>query len=239
MIVRALERDSVRPSAFVASLFPSGVFAAELREAGDPTTLLPAEAACCKGFSPRRAAEFAAGRGCAHAALAELGHPRTPLCVGADRLPTWPAPVRGSISHTLGFCAAVVGRRRDFAALGLDVERVGRVSPDLWSHVFVSDEIAWLDALSKAERPRAATILFAAKEAFYKCQFVVSSQWLDFTDVAVTLRWDDEVCGELVVRPLLPLHPQVTGSPRRGRFRVHDDLALAGIALRAPLGQRA
>ena len=46
-------------------LFPEGVVAAELRVPGDPSMLLPAEAADLRRAVPKRAQEFAAGRLCA------------------------------------------------------------------------------------------------------------------------------------------------------------------------------
>src|ERR1700720_856307 len=111
----------------LSGLFPAGVVAADLREPGDPALLLPAEARYLGRAIPKRAREFAAGRLCARPALAELGILDVAIEVGDDRQPIWPDSMVGSITHTAGFCAAVVAERRVVGALGLDREAVGEV----------------------------------------------------------------------------------------------------------------
>ena len=108
-------------------LFPPGAVAAQRCAPGAVADLLPQEAACLGDAVPERAAEFAAGRQCARRALAELGIMNFALVAGADRRPTWPDSIVGSITHTTGLCAAVVGRRSHFRGLGVDSEIVGRV----------------------------------------------------------------------------------------------------------------
>ena len=66
-------------SATFASLFPSGVVAAELRAPGDASLLWPEEAASVANAVPKRIQEFAAGRLCARRALAAMGVAPTAL----------------------------------------------------------------------------------------------------------------------------------------------------------------
>ena len=109
-------------SATFASLFPSGVVAAELRAPGDASLLLPAEAQDMSNAVPKRMQEFAAGRLCARRALAEFGVADFPVRVARDRQPLWPGFLVGSITHTAGICAAVVAERARLIALGVDTE---------------------------------------------------------------------------------------------------------------------
>jgi len=105
------EANPASLSPILAGLFPQGVVAAELREPADAALLLPEERQSCSGFGSKRLEEFAAGRVCARRALAELGIIGFPLPADDDRRPCWPRDVAGSITHTTGFCGAVVAGR--------------------------------------------------------------------------------------------------------------------------------
>ena len=150
----------------------------------DPRLLLPAEAAHLGPVVPKRAQEFAAGRLCARQALAEFGKSAFPLEVAADRQPVWPDLLLGSITHTAGYCAAAVAERGHVAALGLDSEVIGDVRAEIWPKICVPMEAAWIESLSGSERAAAVTLIFSAKEAFYKCQFPLVGERLHFHDVA-------------------------------------------------------
>src|SRR5277367_3478625 len=153
-------------SHILLGLFPPGVVAAELRGPGNPELLLPGEAARLGRAVPKRVAEFTAGRLCARRALAEFGIVDFPLAVGADRRPIWPEGMLGSITHTRGYCAAVVGARRCVVALGVDSEVVGDVNEEIWTSICVPQETAWIRSLPRAEQDAAAALIFSTKEAF-------------------------------------------------------------------------
>ena len=166
-------------------LFSPGAVVATLREPGDPQQLLPEEAAHLGRAVPKRRQEFAAGRLCARRALAEFGMPDFPIPVAEDRQPIWPDSMAGSITHTAGFCAAVVAERRRIQALGLDTEVVGDVNVEIWPHICLPDEIAWIRSLPASEQAPAVTLIFSAKEAFYKCQYPLVRDPLGFHDVRI------------------------------------------------------
>jgi 4'-phosphopantetheinyl transferase EntD len=217
----------------LSGLFAPGVVAAELRVPGDPELLLPAEARHLGRAVPKRAREFAAGRLCARRALAEFGIVDFAIEVAADRQPVWPASMTGSITHTTGFCAAVVAERETIGALGLDSEVVGDVNAEIWSRVCVPAEIAWLRTLSASQRQAAATLIFSAKEAFYKCQYPISQERLDFQDVRVEAAWGDSE-GQFRIHPIrtlaIGLH---TALPMHGRYLFHQEFVTAGVGLAA------
>lgn len=221
-------RDSIPVvSELLARLFAVPVEARELRSPADERALLPEEARCVERAVAKRRREFAAGRLCARSAMAAFGVSNFPLLIGDDRFPVWPTEAIGSITHADDFVGAVAAARSALAGIGVDVERRGRLETGLWKQICTEAEIHWLGTLPKAERMDMATVIFSAKEAFYKCQYCVSRSWLGFHDV--TLKVD---AGEFSVELLKPV-PELAGyaSALGGRFEIDADLVATGIAL--------
>lgn len=194
--------------------------------------LFPEEAAHVQRAVPKRVQEFAAGRLCARRALAEFGINDFVLPVAADRQPLWPAAIVGSISHTTGLCVAVVAQRERVAALGVDSEIVGQAGIDIWPTICGPVERIWVNSLPADQRPAAVTLLFSAKEAFYKCQYPIAQEWLDFHDLRVEpLDWGSERAGFIVhaTRPLKVANH--TGGPVTGQYLFRGDVLTTGVAL--------
>jgi len=197
-------------SAEVSGLFPSGVIAAELTVPAPRELLTSAELQFIAHCAEKRIQDFAAGRACAHRALRELGMVDFSLLAGEHREPIWPASIIGSITHTYGFAAAVVARQRDLRSVGLDCEVIGSVDEELWSRICTPAEIGRLAQLPPADRGRQAALIFAAKEAFYKCQFPLTREWVGFEDVVIEpLDWP-VAAGSLRIIPqkTLPLEAE-------------------------------
>jgi len=117
--------------------------------------------------------------------MTELGLEKVSLLAGEKREPLWPPEVIGSITHTTGFAAAVVARRTEIDALGIDCEVVDSVGADLWERICTPGERERLEQLPEAQARQQAALIFAAKEAFYKCQFPQSHEWVGFEDVSI------------------------------------------------------
>lgn len=224
---------TVAGSDWIASLLGHGVAASELRRAGDPAWLLPAERLALRAPCDKRLQEFAAGRACARHALGQLGLPPLALLPDDDRCPSWPAPVVGSITHTAGLCAAVVAPRGRYAALGLDAEVAEDVTPDVLAYICTPAELAWLARLPETLRASASALIFSAKEAFYKCQFALSRQWLEFHEVTLELTEHDLLMGRFTVHPLIPIRGLAPQARWPGRFRLAGHWVIAGIAFPA------
>jgi len=219
-------------SSRVCSLFPPGVAAAELREKGDPSLLLPEEAVHVGRAVAKRVQEFAAGRLCARRALAEFGIVDFPIRVADDRQAIWPDGLVGSITHTAGFCAAVVAERRRIASVGLDSEVVGDVKGEIWPSICAPIETAWIDSLPAAQRAAAVTLIFSAKEAFYKCQYPVTREFLDFRDVRVEAAAWGAPDGSFTVHPIRAIViAKDRVLPLQGRYLFHERFVTAGMAL--------
>jgi 4'-phosphopantetheinyl transferase EntD len=214
-------------SPLIAGLFPAGVVAAELRAAGDPSLLHESEAKVVLRAVPKRVGEFAAGRLCARRALAELGVTGFAVLAAEDRRPLWPAHLVGSITHTDGFCAAVGAERARFGSLGIDTEHAEGVKPELWPRICIEQESTWVASLEPGAQPRAVALIFSAKEAFYKCQYPVTGQHLNFWDLEVTpLDWG-QASGSFSIAPTRP----ILAPPREGKFRFHEAFISTGVFL--------
>lgn len=221
-------RNPASLSRAVADLFGAHVVATELRSAGDPALLLPGEARHVENAAPVRRQEFSAGRLCARRALAELGIRKFELTVREDRAPRWPPQVGGSITHTDGFCAAVVASLEHVRGIGLDAEVVGSVTEDLWPLLFVAAEIEVLRATPRAHRARAAALRYSAKEAFFKCQHGITGQALEFHDLAIEA--DSWWRGTFNVSAASP-RAVATTLPCPGRYLFIDNLVITGASL--------
>ncbi len=221
-------------SAGLRGLFPAAVVAAELREPGDPKLLLPEEAAHLGRAVPKRIQEFAAGRLCARRAMAELGVRDFALRMEDDRQPLWPNFLVGSITHTTGMCVAVVAEKRRVAAMGMDSEVVGDVSRGIWSTICGPAEAVWLGSLPAAEQAAAVTLIFSAKEAFYKCQYPMVGERLDFHDLLIEpLEWGSSG-AELKVQATRRLKfSDRAALPLLGRYLFHEEFVSVGIAVAA------
>lgn len=189
--------SGVRPAPYIANLFPEGVVAFESNDVAAAEHLFDTERNCVEHAVESRLREFASGRACARAALAQLGLPAMPIPAGPDRAPIWPLGYAGSISHANGHCVAVATRttqgKHGLTSLGVDIEQLGVVTPDLWPQLMHSKEMERLQAMREMERALTATLIFSAKEAFYKAQFPLTKSWIDFDDVVI------EVCDQTYV----------------------------------------
>ena len=225
------------------------VVAHELAGAPDPRLLLAAERQAMANAAPGRQEQFAAGRACARAGLSVLGCPEEPLLVGEDRRPLWPSGVTGSISHTrglgesgsneasFGVAVVVLDTALGGRGIGVDVERVGRVREALFGRLFTGAELEDLRRLPLDRRAVHATVLFSAKEAFYKAQFGLSRSWVGFRDVEIgnVEIGDVEIrAGErgLLANPVTELAAlSLVRWPVSIWFEVRSDIVITGVVV--------
>jgi 4'-phosphopantetheinyl transferase EntD len=219
----------------LANLFPPGALAAELRQPGDPALLYPEEAAHLGRAVSSRRQEFAAGRLCARRVLAEFGVLNFPIKAAEDRQPLWPANIVGSITHTDGFGAAVAAEKKLIAAIGLDSEVAGRVKAELWPSICTPGEIRWLKSLPESQHESAATVIFAAKEAFYKCQYPLTAEWLNFHDATVEMPAWSAQRGVFSIRANRSIaFDSLVTLPIEGHYLFHEQFVTAAVAITAP-----
>lgn len=145
----------------------------------DAPSLWPGEAEAVARAVPARRQEFAAGRGCIRAAMAELGLPQHPIYMGPDRAPQWPLGLTGSLAHGAGQCVALVARQADSAGLGVDIEPDVPLPPDVGAEVLNDAEAALPEADHR--------VVFCAKEAVYKAYYREFRTVWGFDAVAIRL----------------------------------------------------
>ncbi len=213
----------------VASLLPDCVAVVEGPLDAEPSDLWPEEAAYIASAAITRQAEFACGRSFARRAFSALGAAPGPLLRDADRVPLWPNGLTGSISHTRNYCAVAVVRSTAMAAIGIDVEDINRVRPDLFSYFLTSHEIATnLQGFDAEQQQRRGAAIFSAKEALYKCLQRPTRTKFGFHDVASDL---DEASESFEASLLIAAGEFNIGHRFAGRYAFEGDRVATAIFL--------
>ena len=232
--VVAVEISAVPGASVLRGLFGNAVATHEAAYPAEFPPLLPDEQLHTGSMSEKRLLEFCAGRFCARAALASLGMRPEPVGRGTDRAPIWPAGVTGSITHVSGrehgFAAAAVARSSELRAVGLDAELDVPLDDDLHAIVLTPSERARLEAAAPSERTFLAKLSFSAKEAVYKCQYTLTREFLEFTDVEVESDLSQSTFRATFMRPIAGVFPR--GSSLTGRFTRQQGLIVTGVELR-------
>jgi 4'-phosphopantetheinyl transferase EntD len=200
-------------------------------EAGRPEEvegfLFPEEEALIVHAIEKRRLGFHAGRVLARRALARLGVAEQPI-LARDRRPIWPEGILGSISHAVGCCVVAVARRGEIAGIGLDVEVARAATERIVAHIATPEERTWLDP--SGDVARWATVLFGAKEAFYKSLAEIHPAFVGFHDVRVEIDPD----GTFRVVPLAPaLRPALESRMVSGRWREEGGWVIASVVVRS------
>jgi enterobactin synthetase component D len=150
-------------------------------------------------FEARRHS-FLAGRLCAERCIEELGV--QPQGVGRDPSgsPVWPEGVKGSITHTAHVAHAISCSGPSLHGMGIDSEPFvdGEQALAIEQHCCTVRERAVL--ASSEERQRLLTLIFCAKEAFYKAIYAQVRRYVDFLDVELkSVDWRQSL---FVIEPL-------------------------------------
>lgn len=129
--------------------------------------------------------DFIRGRTCAKMALKKMGFPiaNLELLSEPDGQVSWPEGVVGSISHSKGLAGVIVGWKKNFQSLGLDIELQNRVQPEIWDRLFTEFEQDVLLQFPMELQSEKATEIFSLKEAFYKFQWPITKTFLGMRDV--------------------------------------------------------
>jgi len=196
---------------------------------GDEPRLPERELEAVRRAVPKRRMEFAAGRACAKSALRDLGVAVEALPRHSDGRTAWPGGVVGTITHSQGWCAAVVAREEDALGLGIDLESIGRMSPGAAEHVLSPAELE--DCRGHTLGQEAAwAIKFSAKESVYKCLFPLVQRYIDFREAEIDAAPD----GSLTARLDPALERELpTAATLVGRYQVADGRVMTGFSLYA------
>jgi enterobactin synthetase component D len=181
----------------------------------------------------QRRMQFLAGRYCAAQAIARLCGPGADTSVprGTRGVPVWPGLLTGSITHTRDFAWAAVARRTTVASVGIDTEQV--VAADqgrrVASLVLTAAELRIPDPI---DEPTWVTLVFAAKEALFKCLNPVVGRYIDYSGAVI--RPEGTASGRLSATLLESLSPALpSGRTLTGAFELKNGYVHAAIWLPA------
>jgi enterobactin synthetase component D len=136
---------------------------------------------------PKRQAEFIAGRICAQTVLKAYGIEGQGVGIGGHREPVWPPGFVGSITHNGQYAAAVACKNIALLGMGMDIETV--IDDDaraaMVELVVSATELAYLQQMAASGActlgfDRLLTIVFSAKESFFKAAFAHVREYFDF-----------------------------------------------------------
>jgi 4'-phosphopantetheinyl transferase EntD len=219
---------TARPAAIAALLrgvFPAHVAVAAVGIAGEHPPLWPNEASLLARATPRRRAEFSAGRAAARQAMQMLGLPEHAVPSAPDRAPVWPATLVGSIAHDRQIAVAALARSADCISLGVDLEPALPLDPELVETVCSLTERA---RLTGSEKNVLARLIFSAKEAVYKAQYPLTRLILDFGRLEVALQPTE---GAFSARFTAPTGKFGPGAVVKGRFARDQEHLVTGVAI--------
>lgn len=185
--------------------------------------------------STKRQAEFLAARLCAREALrVQTGRAQLPSQHDNSRIPRWPAHSCGSMSHSHGICAAVVGSTQHWQSLGLDIEkplaiqRAQRVA----KAVLTAEEYRTYQNLDSSLQAGYVTRVFSLKESLFKALNPLTGTFFGFQDAQVVTISTAET-GQAHLQLLKNLSAAwPAGSQLLGQFsQLHGcTLSLVGVA---------
>ncbi len=162
----------------------------------------------------KRQSEFAQGRTCLHGLLEEMGETQK-VGTAEDRSPIWPTGFVGSLSHSDAWIWGCVARKTDLVSIGIDTELIA--SAELRQDVqdTIASDAEWNLVNQFSLTPEEAfTLVFSAKEAFYKCWYPLVETYFDFFDVEVVA-----LTPSTISLKTLPTHPGYGTGP--GALKVH------------------
>ncbi|MGY2398809.1 4'-phosphopantetheinyl transferase family protein [Pseudomonas sp. SDO5271_S396] len=181
----------------------------------------------------KRQAEFLAGRLCARAALQQLDHLDYIPAIGEDRAPVWPAQVSGSITHSAGHAAAIVGHKAQWRGLGMDLENLLDLdrAERLAGEILTAAELLRMANLPREQIAQVVTLTFSVKESLFKALYPIVQKRFYFEHAEV-VEWSDD--GRVRLRLLTDLSAEwCHGKELNGQFAVDEGQLLSLVAIRA------
>ena len=179
----------------------------------------------------KRQAEFLAGRLCARAALQQLDNLNCVPAIGEDRAPVWPPHISGSITHSSGHAAAIVGHKAQWRGLGMDLENVLSLerAERLAGEILTADELQRMARLPREQHAQLVTLTFSAKESLFKALYPIVQKRFYFEHAEV-VEWSEH--GQMRLRLLTELSGEwCHGKELVGQFAVDGEQLLSLVAI--------
>ena len=221
------------PATLPGTVFLSTRFEPKLLEPGDFQRCAVPPPASNQRSVAKRQAEFLAGRLCARSALQQLEGLDFIPAIGEDRAPVWPSHISGSITHSTGHAAAIVGHKAQWRGLGMDLENLLPLerAERLAGEILTPDEIQRMATGPREQVAQLVTLTFSAKESLFKALYPIVQKRFYFEHAEV-VEWSDS--GFLRLRLLTDLSSEwCYGKELEGQFAVDDGQLLSLVAIGA------
>ena len=168
----------------------------------------------------KRKAQFLAGRLAARESLRTIGITEQTIPTGINREPVWPENVLGSISHADGFSVAAVVRSKTqyIQGIGLDVQTIfnSEETKSIKESILTPTDNMFLeDKVKGLTDNQLLTLIFSAKESFFKAAYKNVGHYFDFDVVSVksldvkyqqmTLECETHLSDEITIRNEYPV----------------------------------
>ena len=219
------------PEPLPGTVFLSTRFDPALLTAGDfQRSAVPPPASIQRSVAKRQA-EFLAGRVCARAALQQLDHLDCIPAIGEDRAPVWPSHISGSITHSTGHAAAIVGHKAQWRGLGMDLENVltRERAERLAGEILTADELQRMATVDREQAALLVTLTFSVKESLFKALYPIVQTRFYFEHAEV-VQWSP--AGHVRLRLLIDLSSEwCHGKELVGQFAVADGQLLSLVAV--------
>lgn len=194
------------PSVIPDDMLPSGTRCVEMHSSATDLSnyyrLHPVEQELVEKAVDRRKADFGDSRWCAHQAMRAFVDDQ-PIMRGERGMPVFPQGVTGSLTHTDGFRAALVGRSSRWRSLGIDAEPADSLPEGVFNAVARPEEQRRLRRLARThDMDYLDKVLFSAKESTYKAWFPLTRRFLDFDQADIDIRPDGTFTSYLLLRPV-------------------------------------
>ncbi|TSD75600.1 4'-phosphopantetheinyl transferase superfamily protein [Pseudomonas sp. KBS0710] len=181
----------------------------------------------------KRQAEFLAGRLCARAALQQLDQLDCVPAIGDDRAPVWPGHISGSITHSTGHAAAIVGHKAQWRGLGMDLENLLSLerAERLAGEILTADELLRMASVPREQVALLVTLTFSVKESLFKALYPIVHKRFYFEHAEV-LEWSQ--AGHVRLRLLTDLSAEwCYGKELEGQFALEGEQLLSLVAVSA------
>ncbi|MBC3339372.1 4'-phosphopantetheinyl transferase superfamily protein [Pseudomonas proteolytica] len=221
------------PATLPGTVFLSTRFEPKLLEPGDFQRCAVPPPASIQRSVAKRQAEFLAGRLCARSALQQLEGLDFIPAIGEDRAPVWPSHISGSITHSTGHAAAIVGHKAQWRGLGMDLENLLPLerAERLAGEILTPDEMQRMATGPREQVAQLVTLTFSAKESLFKALYPIVQKRFYFEHAEV-VEWSDS--GFLRLRLLTDLSSEwCYGKELEGQFAMDDGQLLSLVAIGA------
>lgn len=167
--------------------------------------------------APVRRAEFERSR----MLLRRLTGWQQPFLPDAQNRPSWPPELRGSLTHKNGHVAVALCRASSCLAVGFDCEHAEKDISHLREKICTAHDLSLISRVVAANpqvSPAALIpLVFAAKEALFKCHYPLGSRMFWFHDAELTAL--DFPAGRFALRVLTDTSEQTpAGFVTEGHF---------------------